>query len=116
VLDAYRIRHKTQVTKYQQEYETGDSTLAPSTTGTWKTGLTTESLYVGTGRNGYSRLKPILDYRPAKLQLSFVYAIEGMLLIDPMVLEHIRANVSAIASRADVDCVSDWKHGRTALQ
>lgn len=59
--------------------------LVPSTTGTRTTGLTIEGLcVVRTGRNSYSRLRSILDYRAVKLQFSFVYPIEGMLLIDPM--------------------------------
>jgi hypothetical protein len=90
--------------------------LVPSTIGTRKTGLTTEGLCVRTGRNGYRRLRSILDYRAVKLQFSFVYAIEGMLLIDPMMLKHIKVDVSTIASWTDVDGVLDWKHDWTALQ
>lgn len=72
--------------------------LVPSTTGTRTTGLTAVGLCVRTGRNGYSRLRSILDYRAVKLQFSFVYPMEGMLLIDPMMLEHIKVDFSTIAS------------------
>jgi hypothetical protein len=72
--------------------------LVPLTRGNRKTGLTTESLCIRTGRNGYGRLRPILDYKAVKLHFSFIYAIERMLLIDPMMLEHVKVNASTIAS------------------